>query len=81
MSQKAKDILLKITVNVCRLILASTFIFSGFVNLKNYFLPSKKLYKMKISILWLIQKKRLHQIKYYYLYHKKQKELFLNPHP
>lgn len=31
MSQKAKDILLKITVNVCRLILASTFIFSGFV--------------------------------------------------
>ena len=31
MSQKATDILLKITVNVCRLILASTFIFSGFV--------------------------------------------------
>lgn len=31
MNQKAKDILLKITVNLCRLVLATTFIFSGFV--------------------------------------------------
>lgn len=31
MTQKAKDILLKITVNICRLLLAATFIFSGFV--------------------------------------------------
>lgn len=31
MTQKTKDILLKVTVNVCRMILACTFIFSGFV--------------------------------------------------
>lgn len=31
MSKKAKDILLKIAVNVCRLTLALTFVFSGFV--------------------------------------------------
>lgn len=31
MTQKTKDILLKVTVNVCRLVLALTFLFSGFV--------------------------------------------------
>lgn len=43
MSQKAKDILLKITVNICRLVLASTFIFSGFVKAND---PYGTAYKM-----------------------------------
>lgn len=43
MSQKTKDILLKIAVNACRLMLATTFIFSGFVKAND---PYGTAYKM-----------------------------------
>ncbi len=43
MTQKTKDILLKVSVNVCRMLLALTFVFSGFVKANDPYGMSYKL--------------------------------------